>query len=596
MSEWQNKNPDQSRVGGLRQTLLLLSMFKKIKTIISKINAQSQSITSAAIIIGALSVVSRLLGIIRDRVLASQFGAGDILDAYYAAFRLPDLVYNLLILGAVSAGLIPVFASLLAKHQEQEAWKLINSILNLLSVALLIACGLLFVSAPWLMPFITPGFAPEKMELAVALSRVMFLSPIFLGLSSIFSSVLQAQRKFLLYSLAPIIYNLGIIFGALFLVAPFGVMGLAWGVVIGAFLHMIIQLLPLFGTKFKYRLDFNWRNKHVLEVFKMMVPRTVSLAVNQINFLIITVVASTLAAGSLSIFTFANNLQNFPLGIFGVSLGIAALPVLSTLAAQKKNQEFVAVISTTFRQTLFLIVPVAIILYVLRAQIVRVLLGGGRFDWYDTRLTAASLAIFCIGLFAAGAYPLIIRGFYALRDTKTPFYAGLLSMIINVAGILVFRFVFSFQNWFSFTAAALLRLSDLWGYVDMRVLALPAAMSVSAIFELLLLMVLLRNKIGRLDIRRIANSAWRIAIASIGGGLITYFSLRFIDDYLAVQTFWGIFCQGLAAGVLGLLGYAALGLILKIEEMFIFLTSMKRRLFKSAVIMADNGVNNGSGV
>ncbi|MFA6228013.1 MAG: murein biosynthesis integral membrane protein MurJ [Patescibacteria group bacterium] len=569
-------------------------MFKKIKKLISKINKESQSITSAAIIIGGLSVASRILGVIRDRVLASQFGAGDILDAYYAAFRLPDLVYNLLILGAVSAGLIPIFTSLLAKHQEKEAWKLINSILNLLSVALLIACGALFALAPLLLPLITPGFTLEKMELAIALSRIMFLSPIFLGLSSIFSSVLQSQRKFFLYSLAPIVYNLGIIFGALFLVKPFGVAGLAWGVVIGAFLHMIIQLLPLFGSDFKYRLDFNWRDRHVMEVFRMMVPRTISLGVSQFNFLIITVVASTLAAGSLSIFTFANNLQNFPLGIFGVSLGIAALPVLSTLAAQKKNQEFVTVVSTTFRQTLFLIVPIAIILYVLRAQIVRVLLGAGRFDWYDTRLTAASLAIFCIGLFAAGAYPLIIRSFYALHDTKTPFYAGLLSMIVNVTALLVFRFVFSFQNWFSFAAAALLRLSDLWGYVDMRVLALPAAMSVSAIFELLLLMILLRNKIGRLDIRRIANSAWRITIASIGGGLTAYFSLRLFDDYVATQTFWGIFSQGLIAGILGLLGYTALGLILKIEEMFIFLTSMKRKLFKSVVIMTDSGVNNGS--
>jgi hypothetical protein len=164
---------------------------------------------------------------------------------------------------------------------------------------------------------------------------------------------------------------------------------------------------------------------------------------------------------------------------------------------------------------------------------------------------------------------------------------------MNVTALLIFRFVFSFQNWFSFTAAALLRLSDLWGYVDMRVLALPAAMSVSAIFELLLLMILLRNKIGRLDIRRIANSAWRITIASIGGGLTAYFSLQLFDDYVATQTFWGIFFQGLIAGTLGLLGYTALGLILKIEEMFIFLTSMKRKLFKSAVIMTDSEVNNG---
>ena len=177
------------------------------KFFLNKITKQSQSITSAAIIIGGLSVASRLLGVFRDRVLAGQFGAGDTLDIYYAAFRLPDMVYNLLILGAVSAGLIPVFTALLAKHKEDEAWKLINSILNLLSVALAVVCAILFFSAPWLVPMITPGFPAEKMASVVAMSQIMFLSPFFLGLSAIFSSVLQSFRKFLLYSLRFIFIN-----------------------------------------------------------------------------------------------------------------------------------------------------------------------------------------------------------------------------------------------------------------------------------------------------------------------------------------------------------------------------------------------------
>jgi putative peptidoglycan lipid II flippase len=568
-------------------------MFEKIKKIFGKLNTQSQSITSAAIIIGGLSVASRFLGIFRDRVLAGQFGAGDVLDAYYAAFRLPDLVYNLLILGAVSAGLIPVFTSLLAKHHEKDAWRLINSILNLLSVLLLIVCVILFVSAPWLVPLITPGFPPEKMELVIGLSRIMFLSPFFLGLSAIFSSVLQSYRKFLIYSLAPLLYNLGIIFGALFLVEPFGVYGLAWGVVIGALAHMIIQLLPIFSVGFKYRFDFNFRDKNVIAVAKMMVPRTVSLAVSQINFVVITIVASTLAVGSLAVFNLSNNLQSFPLGVFGVSLGVAALPVLSALAAKKKMKDFITTLSATFRQTLFFIVPISILLYVLRAQIVRVILGSGRFDWQDTRLTAACLAIFCLGLFAQGAYPLVIRGFYALHNTKTPFYIGLATMVINLAGLLFFRWVFSWENYFSFATVALLRLSDLSGAVDLRVLALPAAITVSSIFELLVLLIALRRKIGRLDGRKIFSSTWRIAFASLGGGLIAYFLLQLTDRYVPTEKVWGLFTQGFIAGIFGLAGYAAIGFIFHLEEMFIFISSLKRRLFKSAVVMAEDSIAEG---
>lgn len=565
-------------------------MFEKIKNLITKISGSSKSITSAAVIIGGLSLASRFLGIVRDRILASQFGAGDILDTYYAAFRLPDMVYNLLILGAVSAGLIPVFTSLLAKHKEDEAWKLINSILNILSAALLAVCLVLFIAAPWLMPLITPGFPPEKMESVIMLSRIMFLSPFFLGLSAIFSSVLQSFRKFFIYSLAPIFYNLGIIFGALYLVGPLGVAGLAWGVVIGAFAHMVVQLLPLSSVGFKHSWSFNWRDKNVLKVAAMMVPRTISLGISQINFLIITIVASTLAAGSLAVFNLSNNLQNFPLGIFGVSLGVAALPVMSALWAENKKKEFIQTVTTTIRQILFFIVPISVLFYVLRAQIVRVILGAGQFDWSDTRLTAACLGIFCLGLFAQGVYPLVIRAFYALHDTKTPFYVSLSTLAVNVISIFGFSWLFSFDNSFSFTAVALLRLVDIWHLVDLRVLALPLAISLSSVYELVVLMIALREKIGGLDGRKLLNSSLRIIFASLGAGLMAYVSLQIIDRYLPTEKVYGIFFQGLASGVIGIVGYWLLGVVLSMEEMVIFFTSLRRKFFKSAVVMAEDSI------
>ena len=561
------------------------------------INSQARSITSAAIIIGALSLVSRLLGIFRDRILASQFGAGDVLDVYYAAFRLPDLVYNLLVLGAISAGLIPVFTGLLSgdSKDHKQAWKLINSVLNILLVAVIIICIILFLSAPYLMPLITPSFSPEKMATVIGLSQIMFLSPIFLGLSAIFGSILQSFRRFFIYSLAPIFYNVGIIIGALYFVDNFGLNGLAWGVVLGSFLHLIIQIPPTFYLGYKYYFTFNWRDKNVRKVGRLLVPRTLTLVINQINFLIITIFASTLAVGSLAIFNLSNNLQSFPLGIFGVSLAVAALPALSALAAKNKMADFVATISTTFRQTLFFIVPISILLYVLRAQVVRVILGSGQFSWLDTRLTAAALAIFSLSLFAQGALPLIVRGFYALHNTKTPFFIGLISILINLASLWFFAWAFSWPNWFSFFIVAELKMADLWTIADFRLLALPFSISISSLINLLFLMIALRHKIGRLDGRKILDSTVRIIFSSLGAGLFTYASLQVLSGFIVTETFLGIFFQGLLAGIVGLLGYWLLGYLLNMEEMAIFVSAMQRKLFK-AVKVAEDTSQEGEGV
>jgi putative peptidoglycan lipid II flippase len=568
-------------------------VLEKIKKLFFSINRESQTITSAAIIIGGLSLVSRIIGIFRDRILASQFGVGDTLDVYYAAFRLPDLVYNLLILGAISAGLIPVFTTLMSKKKDAEAWMLINRVLNLMFLALLLVCCLLFIFAPWIVPLITPGFDAEKNSLVIVLSRIMFLSPLLLGLSAIFSSVLQSFRRFLIYSLAPIFYNLGIILGALYFVPLWGIYGLAWGVVLGAGMHMIVQLIPMFFVGFKYRLDFNFRDKNVIEVMKMMIPRTISLAITQINFVIITIIASTLAAGSLTIFNLANNLQNFPLGIFGISLGVASLPILSALAAEDKMKKFSLVVGSTFRQILFFIFPISVLFYVLRAQIVRVILGAGEFGWQDTRLTAACLAIFCFGLFAQGTYPLVIRGFYALHNTKTPFYVGISSMVINVIAMLFFCWAFSFVNDFSFFVTAMLRLTDLWGLVDFRILAVPSAITVSSIFELSTLLFLLRRKVGDIDGVKIFDSGVRIIFASLGAGLLAYLTLNIIDDYVSMQKFFGILIQGASAGLVGVAGYVLLGYVLNMEEMYTFINSFKVKLFKRAVVMAEDNISEG---
>ncbi|MDI6778163.1 MAG: murein biosynthesis integral membrane protein MurJ [Patescibacteria group bacterium] len=514
-----------------------------IKTLAGKLknSRPSNSINSAALIIAAAGVLSRLLGLVRDRILAAKFGAGDALDVYYAAFRVPDLIYNLLILGALSAAFIPVFTSLIARDEENEAWKLANNLLSVALLVLLVLSAVFAIFTPQLMKIITPGFSGEKMAEVVRLTRIMFLSPILLGVSGIFGGILNSFKRFLIYSLAPIMYNFGIIIGTLFLVKPFGIAGLAWGVILGAFLHMFIQYPAVKITGFDFRFTFGFKSKSLRKVLALMIPRTMGLAVTQINLLIITIIASTLAAGSLAVFNFANNLQSFPLGIFGIPFALAVFPILSRHAARDEQGEFVHNFSQTFRQIIYFVVPASVLFIVLRAQIVRVVLGSGQFDWEDTILTFQSLGIFAVSLFAQSLIPLLARSFYALHNTRVPFLTGLASEIVNLV-LAIF-------------------LSQKFG-----VLGLVWAFSISGIVNMFLLFVLLRHKLGGLDDKKIIFSATRIIFSALAAGLAAQLSKYIIEPYIDLDTFLGVFTQLLTSGGAGIAVYLFFSRLLRLEE------------------------------
>lgn len=516
----------------------------------------SKSLASAAFVIAAAGVASRLLGLVRDRILASQFGAGDALDIYYAAFRVPDLIYNLLILGALSAAFIPVFTSLLAREEENEAWELVNLFLTTALVFLVVLAAVLAIFAPYLVKIITPGFPPEKMQSVVALTRIMLLSPIFLGISGIFGGILNSFKRFLIYSLAPLLYNLGIIFGALFFVKPFGIAGLAWGVVLGAFLHLAIQYpnVKLVGMKYFPRLDF--RNKNLRRVITLMVPRTMGLAVTQINLLVITIIASTLSAGSLAIFNFANNLQSVPLGFLSVPFVLAIFPTLSHLAAKENWEEFVANFSKVFRQILFFIVPASVLMLVLRAQIVRIVLGAGKFDWEDTILTFQALGIFSVSLFAQCLVPLLARSFYAIHNTRIPFYTGLAAEAVNLV-LAIF-------------------LSRHFG-----ILGLVWAFSSASIVNMFLLILILRKRFDNLDDKKIISVVLKIALAALAAGLAAQLTKYFASFYLNLDIFIGVAAQLLAASIIGIAVYLTLAHIFRLEELRYLKTFLSAKFLRS---------------
>ncbi|HPN96444.1 MAG TPA: murein biosynthesis integral membrane protein MurJ [Candidatus Moranbacteria bacterium] len=518
----------------------------------------SRTVASAAFLITVAGLASRMLGLLRDRFLASSFGAGDTLDVYYAAFRIPDLIYNLLILGALSAAFIPVFTGLISKNENKDAWKLANGLMNL-AIFSIIAFSLIFcIFAPFLMRIITPGFSPEKLEKVVAFTRIMFLSPLFLGISGIFGGILTSFKRFFIYSLAPIFYNIGIIIGVLVFVKFWGPIGLAWGVVLGAFLHMVIQYPAArdLGYRHSWQSIKCFKDKNIRRVLKLMVPRTLGIAINQINLLVITIFASMLASGSLAIFNFAQNLQSVPLGIFGISFSIAVFPTLSSFFAKKDNDNFVNSFSQVFRQILFFVIPLSVFIILLRAQLVRVILGAGKFDWEDTTLTFQCLGILAASLFAQSLIPLLARSFYAMHDTKTPFYVAIFSEFLNIITVIL-----------------------LIGKV--QILSLAIAFSLSSVVQMILLLFILRTKFENLDDRKIFRSVSVIALASFLGGIGIQLGKHLASDFVDMDTFLGVFSQLSFAALLGGIIFIGTCYALKSQEFLDFKHSISRRIFRA---------------
>jgi putative peptidoglycan lipid II flippase len=519
----------------------------------------SHSIVSAAFLITVAGILSRILGLFRDRLLAASFGAGDTLDAYYAAFRIPDLIYNLLILGALSAAFIPIFTGLISSENDdknKKAWELANGIINLAIVFILLVSFIFCLFSSSLMKFITPGFSPEKVDQAVVLTRIMFLSPLFLGISGIFGGVLTSFKRFFIYSLAPIFYNVGIIIGILVFVKFWGPLGLAWGVVFGAFLHMLVQYPAARHLGFRHNWSFwvHFSNENVQKVIRLMIPRTLGIAINQINLFVITIFASLLASGSLAIFNFSQNLQSVPLGIFGASFAIAVFPTLSALHA-KKDANFVKTFSETFRQILFFAVPASVFIILLRAQIVRIILGAGKFDWEDTILTFQCLGIFSLSLFAQCLIPLLARAFYAMHNTRTPFYIALVSEAVNILTVIIL-------------------------IEKYQVLSLVIAFSLASLVQMFLLLFILRSKFENLDDYKIIKSMAKVSAASFAGGIFIQLFKFLMAKIVNMDTFIGVFFQFFVSASIGILIFILVCHLLKLEEFIHFKDSLVRRIFR----------------
>ena len=520
------------------------------------LNSESKSVTGAALLIGATTLLSRLVGIVRDRTFAHFFGASAVMDAYYAAFKIPDLIYNLLIAGALTAGFIPIFTKLFYESDDKsKAWRLASNIITIVGISLggLAVVGIFLT--PVLVKIIAPGFSGEELNLAIIFTRIMMLSPLLLGISMVIGGILQSLRQFLLYSIAPIFYNLGIIFGATVLRPWIGLSGLAWGVVFGAALHLIIQSIGAYHNNFRWRWIFDLADKDTRLIGKLMIPRTLGLAMSQFNAIVVTILASLLPVGSITVFNYANNIKDVPTGIIGIAFAIAVFPLLSQLTAESNIKEFGSRISNTARQIIFLIIPISICFLLLRAQIVRVVLGNGAFDWDATIRTADTLAFFSFGLFAQSLIPLFARAFYALNNTKTPFVVGVISELLIIIGSLV-----------------------LMG--PLGVAGLAHASAAGALINMLMLAILLRKEAPTIIDEKLLPMLFKVTTAGVVMGSVIQILKYPLAKIFDQRYFWGILSQGAAAGVIGLLVYGLICWLLKVDEMILFKNSFKRRWFR----------------
>ena len=522
------------------------------------LNKESKTIVGAAAIVGLLSFVSRIVGLVRDRILLGEFGAGDVLDAYYAAFKLPDLLFGLFVVGSLSASFIPIFS----RHfhsplRRDRAWEFTSNTLNLLAVAMAGMSVILFIFADPLAGLIAPGFDPAKQGMVAQMTRVMLLAQFFLAASVVFGSVLQGLKRFLLFSLAPIFYNVGIITGALFLAKPFGPIGLAWGVVLGAFLHLVVQLLGVISAGFRWSPRFDWKDADTHEMVRLTGPRMMGVAVSQVNFVILTIIATTLAVGSVTIFQVAYNIQFFAIGIFGVSYAIAVFPQFVLEAENGDTRALVATFSHAVRQVLFFMVPMMVVFLILRAQIVRVVAGAGQFDWNATILAADTLAFFTLSFVAQALTFILSRAFFAYRDTMTPLVAGLVSALLSL-------------------------IAALWFSQHFGVVGLAMAFSIAAIVNLLLLWMPLRQRTGTLDEARIVRSLFTISTAGLACAVVTQFLKPVIVSVIALDTFLGVLTQGFIAGGAGLFVYLLVSYGFRSEELSDVVSGLKRRILRKS--------------
>lgn len=550
-----------------------------VKRLFSLLHQEIRGLHEAAYFLGIFALLSAVLALIRDRLLAHYFGAGEILDIYYAAFRIPDLVF----VSIASMVSIYVLIPFLGKDEDNQdnQKRFIGHTLSAFFVGVSVVSAVLFFLVPYMVPKMFPGLIEsEHFDSLIMLTRILLLQPILLGISNIFASVTQIYGRFILYGIAPLLYNAGIILGVFFFYPRFGIMGLGYGVVIGALLHMGIQLPFITARNFLSKITLNFNFSELKEIVLLSLPRTLALSAQHIALLVLIGIASVMTEGSITVFSFSFNLQAVPLSIIGASYSVAAFPTLARLFSNGNQSEFVSHVLVAARHIVFWSTPIIILFIVLRAQIVRVVLGSGAFDWSDTRLTAALFALFVISLLAQGLTLLFVRGYYASGRTRIPLLVNVSSACLIVILAYVFVSLFHSVPTWQYFFENLFRVEGIPGT---DVLMLPLAFSVGMISNALVFWFLFQRDTHEFT-RPILRVFFEVLSASVIMGFVTHQFLDLFDNVFDINTFWGIFAQGFFSGTLGIIAGVTLLILLGNREIKEIKESLMHKFWKTSAV------------
>ena len=464
---------------------------------------------SSAMILSFMIIISRIFGFARYRILASYFSK-DQLDIFFASFRIPDLVFELLITGAITSSLIPIYIRF--SKDEKERAGIMSSIFNSILIILIIAICILLPLMPLIVPAITPGFHGEKLRLVILFSQLLLMGQLpFLVVGNFFTGMAQAKKQFLVTAIPPIIYNISIIIATLFFASTMGLYAPVLGVVAGAVLFTLVQLPAVVEELKDYRLRII-PHQGVKEFFRMMGPRLLTIMVSQIDATIDLTLTTLLGSGAYTIFYFAQHLQLLPVSVIGMSFGQASLPYLSEMIESRKKEDFSRIITESLLNILFLTTPIAVYFIFARTPLVRMFFGGERFDWEATVQTAFLLSYFALSIPLHSIYYLLTRCFYALLDSKTPFIASIIGVVVNTALSLVIILVLHMPVW-----------------------SLGISFSLSMALQVGILFILLQKK-AQFNIASFMFSFGKIIVAAIVSAPVPYVLIKLMDNLLLDTT------------------------------------------------------------
>jgi len=486
-------------------------------------------------------ILSRIIGYVRDMVILARFGQNNLTDAYNAAFSIPDFLYYLLIGGALSSAFIPVFSSYIATDREEDGWRVASTIFNIIIIFMIVGITLGIIFTPQLIYLLVPGFSPANMELTVTMTRIMFFQAFFMALNGISMGILNSYHNFLAPAVGSVMYNLGIIVVGLLLAPRFSIIGFSIGVVAGAAMNFGVQSPALLKLGLRYRPSIDLQHPGVRKIGTLIIPVLIGLSVTHFNLFVNQNLGSSLPEGMISALRTAQRIMQLPIGVFAIAIAMATFPTLTGQAARQEREEFKRTMSLGLRTIIFVTLPSAVGLIALKIPVVRLLFQQGNFTPENTSATAYALLFYSIGLFAYSALQHLNRVFYALQDTKTPVAVGIFTIIVNIA----------------------------LNFLLIRPLGhggLALAYSLAGIINMLLLLYILKLRLGRLDGRKILFSFLQTLGISCLMGLAAYSVSTVLETYLDTGSKLVQLIQVGAGVSVGVIVFVILALLLKMEE------------------------------